>query len=129
MAKITCIFVPVHTSERPQVIEIESDYRALNDAIAAQWGDVARSGRNAASLAAQPAGLQLDLWIDDEGLIVHKAANARASALAGQLLMGDSLVVCFKGGEAVSMPKSVQDAVLAIIEPKTGHRLVIIDPR
>ena len=74
---------------------------------------------------AKTTGLHVDLWIDDEGMLVHHPnLNARASALAGRVVAGDALVMCTRYGSSVTMPQAIEAAVMRAISPEDGKPIV-----
>lgn len=119
------ILVPANYDAPVQLMTVQAGYENYNAAIAARWGDVVSVRLPAILAAAKPTGLHVDLWIDDEGMLVNSPnLNARASALAGRVIAGDALVMCTRNGSSVTMPQAIEAAVMQAISPEDGKPIV-----
>lgn len=80
-ATITGLLVKV--TGRAEVLTVPSDWRELNAVIGAAWGEVVRT--------ILPGVL---LWVDDEGRLAHKPANAGVThRLYPGVIAGDAFIV------------------------------------
>ena len=79
--KVTGLLVRV--DGRAEVLSVPADWRELNAIIGASWGEVVRT--------ILPGVL---LWVDDEGRLAHKPANAGIShRLYPAVITGDVFIV------------------------------------
>jgi hypothetical protein len=115
---VQAVLVPADPSRPLLRLTLENSYQSFNDAIAARYGEIVVAAKSRAAMTARSFGLILDLWIDDEGQLVdNPRPNLRASAMAGQLLYGDALVLCARrGGETTGVPDPVADIIAAEYE-------------
>lgn len=100
-------------------LDLPRGYQSLNEAIAARWGTSVSVRVPEVAKSATRSRLSVDLWCDDEGLMgAEPIVNARASMLAGQMIVGDALVLTVNAeGETVSVPDGIAQTVRTICDP------------
>jgi hypothetical protein len=102
MNRVKCIFVPDDPHQPIRGLEIEpykGAHEIFNAIIESSNGTVARASRRDGTL----------LWIDDE--TVARRANPRATAIAGQPIVGHAVVFRVENGEMTD----VRDEILGLV--------------
>ena len=105
--KLTVFFIPADPAIRAGIVEIGDNLGAMVDLIQCNYLD--------ATPTKNINGTRWDMWIDDEGLILNKPLNIRASLLSmheGAMLHGDVFIAGHDGkGNTRSVPDKFEEAV------------------
>jgi hypothetical protein len=68
-------------------------------------------------------GQGVDLWVNEEGRLLGLSYNVIASALVGELVLGDAFLCRSHPGERGDYPVSLTDSDIAIIHTALGRRI------